>query len=600
MSATSNLFEAKRKLDCNICKHQRTGGYKLKCGHDYCMKCFQHLLFTKCIHNIKDLDLIKIECSCCDSKSSFIPLEEVYDFLVKNVQYEILPLEDERCNDHPTQLTTSFCKTCETEICDECKTSSNHQSHEVCNKHMICGQINNDLKNIPLRYKNLDHFLTHFNDITKKFKEEVEISCKTTISSIDLLIKELNDLKINFAKMIKERLARGVLLMKIIKLFYANYYMNFENKTKISDVFTLRYLRNIHYEFADLKIEMEKFITEEINDIIKKSNELKDKTKCFLKIQVDYQETAGFFTQETKLDGHNKEVTAIIKLQDGGFVTGGADYTIRFWELKGDVYENTATIKEYTGFVMGLYQLKDKRIISTERDSNNTRIWDNASGEYKCSITLKEHTQYVTSLIQLADEKLITASKDSHICIWEKSKELFTCKMHLTEHQNGVYALVELDGNKIASGGDDKTIKIWEGNNDFFSCVQILGGHTQRVKTLAKFIDESGRFVSGGDDCFIKVWEPDKGGSYRNIISIEAHHKTIMFLTILNDARILSASKDKSIRIWQIVGNELTRKEVLKGHSHVVFGAIELDEGKLASCGGDTIIIWKKGSMQGK
>jgi WD40 repeat protein len=309
---------------------------------------------------------------------------------------------------------------------------------------------------------------------------------------------------------------------------------------------------------------------------------------------------SGVLHTRNKIRWTYKEVTAIIKLQDGGFVTGGADYTIRFWELKGDVYENTATIKEYTGFVMGLYQLKDKRIISTERDSNNTRIWDNASGEYKCSITLKEHTQYVTSLIQLADEKLITASKDSHICIWEKSKELFTCKMHLTEHQNGVYALVELDGNKIASGGDDKTIKIWEGNNDFFSCVQILGGHTQRVKTLAKFIDESGRFVSGGDDCFIKVWEPDKGGSYRNIISIEAHHKTIMFLTILNDARILSASKDKSIRIWQIVGNELTRKEVLKGHSHVVFGAIELDEGKLASCGGDTIIIWKKGSMQGK
>jgi WD40 repeat protein len=67
---------------------------------------------------------------------------------------------------------------------------------------------------------------------------------------------------------------------------------------------------------------------------------------------------------------------------------------------------------------------------------------------------------------------------------------------------------------------------------------------------------------------------------------------------MLKDERLLSGGKDKTIRIWQVGEKELILKEQLQGHNHVVYGVSELDDGRLASCGGDnSIIIWKSGAM---
>lgn len=596
MQSSSALFQEKLKLDCYICKRKRTGGYKLNCDHTYCIQCFQHLLFIKCIRNVKDSPSINIECSC-GSTASFISLEEIFNFLVKNNQQDQSQIDNEKCQFHPSQPPHLFCKTCNKDICVDCS-KTEHKEHKYTEKKIYAEQFHNYLKSIPLRYSNLDQFVSNFNDLARKFKGEVEESFKLTCENIDLLIKNLTDLKVELAKMIKERLSRGVLLMKIIKILYVNYYMNLANKDKITDIFTLRYLRDISYEFVDFKLEMNSSISDGINSITSKSKELKTTTDSFLKIFVDYQEPARTFTQEQTLLGHKKEVTALIKLQDGRILTGGGDYSIRFWELKDNIFENTITIEEFTGFVMALYQLNDKRILSTARDNNNTRIWDDSSGKYTCEITLSEHTQYVTSMIQLHDNRLVTASRDCHICIWEPNKKLFQCKKHLKEHANGVYSLVELSDTQIASGSDDKTIKIWQAKGDGFECVQTLMQHKRRVKALTKLKGDNGRFISGGEDHMIIMWER-KGNRYDCLFMLPtAHQKGITFLMMLKDERLLSGGKDKTIRIWQVGEKELILKEQLQGHNHVVYGVSELDDGRLASCGGDnSIIIWKSGAM---
>ena len=540
--------------------------------------------------------MISIACSCDNSIASKISLEEIYNVLSKSVSHEVIPLENEQCLEHIAQPSSLFCKTCNKDICTECSTSE-HKEHKVSSKQVFSEQFRLYLRNLPLRAKSLEAFTSQYNDIASKFQSKVEMAYKETMSRIDSVVSTLNELKQHFTKMMKERVGRGVFILKIIKMFYANYYLNYEQHEKIQDIFTLRYLTNISHEFTEFSFEMDSPILDELNQIKMKCESIK-KSDAHFKMSAEYKETAKAFTKEQRLKWHKKEITAIIKLDDGRLVTGGGDYSIRFWELKGDVFENTASIDEFTGFVMALYQLNDKRIISSSKDNNNTRIWNQSNGKYSCDITLSEHTKYVTCMIQLADNRLVTGSKDSHICIWTPSKRLFQCKEHLKEHQDGVYSLLELSGNQIASGSDDKTIRIWEGKDAGFACVQILGGHSKRVKALTKLGGESGRFVSGSDDCSMKIWEQDQKGLYTNIFSIDAHHSGILFLQVLSDSRVLSASKDKSIRIWQLAGNKLVLKEKLKEHKGMVFKVVELDDGRLASCSADgSVILWKNGNM---
>ena len=597
MQANTLHFDDSLNITCYTCKHKHNGGYKFPCEHEYCPKCFHQLLFNKCIHNITDSPTITITCSCDNSNASKISLEEIYNVLSKSINDNtIIPLDPEQCLEHIAQPSSLFCKTCNKNICIECSTSE-HKDHKYSDKKIFSEQFHSYLRNLPLNSKTFNAFTLRYNDITSNFQNKVETLYKETINRFDLIISNLNELKSNFTKVIKERAGRGVLILKIIKMFYANFYINYEQNEKINDIFTLRYLRNISHEFTKFSFEMDSYILEELNQIKTKCESIKT-SKDYFTMNASYTEIAKVFVKEQKLKWHKKEITSIIKLNDGRLVTGGGDFSIRFWELKGDVFENTTSIEEFTGFVMALYQLNDKRIISSSRQNNNTRIWNQSNGKYSCDITLSEHTDDVTCMIQLADDRLVTGSRDSHICIWVPSKKLFQCKEHLIEHQSGVYSLLELSGNQIASGSDDKTIRIWEGKDTGFVCVQILGGHLKRVKALTKLSGDSARFVSGGDDCTMKIWEQDQKGLYMNVFSIEAHHSSVLCLQMLSDSRLISTSKDRSMRIWQVNGNKLSLKEKLKEHTSSVYGVVELDDGRLVSCSGDGhVVIWKNGNM---
>ena len=72
---------------------------------------------------------------------------------------------------------------------------------------------------------------------------------------------------------------------------------------------------------------------------------------------------------------------------------------------------------------------------------------------------------------------------------------------------------------------------------------------------------------------------------------MKGHSDVIYALVELSDKRIVSASGDRTLRVW----NPIRRgcDGVLKGHSGWVQSLTLLDDGRLASGGDDhTIIIW--------
>ena len=229
MQTNSLHFNDSLNLTCFICKRKHNGGYKFPCEHEYCTKCFQQLLFNKCIHKITDSTMINITCSCDNSTASKISLEEIYNVLSKSINHEvIIPLENEQCLEHIAQPSSLFCKTCNKDICIECSTSE-HKEHKFSDKKVFSEQFHSYLQNLPLHAKTLDAFTLQYNDITSKFQSKVETLYKETINRIDSIISNLNEVKSRFTKVIKERAGRGVLILKIIKMFYANFYINYEH-----------------------------------------------------------------------------------------------------------------------------------------------------------------------------------------------------------------------------------------------------------------------------------------------------------------------------------------------------------------------------------
>jgi len=130
------------------------------------------------------------------------------------------------------------------------------------------------------------------------------------------------------------------------------------------------------------------------------------------------------------------------------------------------------------------------------------RVWDRES--LQPFQTLSGHDGPVNA-VGLQDDKVVSASGDGKIMLWDipTGERLRTFE----GHDRGL-ACIEFRGDLIISGSNDKKIKIWSASTG--ECVQTLTGHEQLVRALS-FDPGTMRLVSASYDRSIKVWDL-KGG----------------------------------------------------------------------------------------
>lgn len=104
----------------------------------------------------------------------------------------------------------------------------------------------------------------------------------------------------------------------------------------------------------------------------------------------------------------------------------------------------------------------------------------------------------------------------------------------------------------IASASDDSTIKIWDW--EIGALERTLKGHLLPVRGL-DFGGPEGQtlLASCSSDLTVKLWDPNKG--YANVRTLVGHEhsvSTVRFLTH-NGCLLVSAGRDGSIRIWDVL-----------------------------------------------
>ncbi|KAJ1550751.1 hypothetical protein HK096_005225, partial [Nowakowskiella sp. JEL0078] len=207
---------------------------------------------------------------------------------------------------------------------------------------------------------------------------------------------------------------------------------------------------------------------------------------------------------------------------------------------------------------------------------------------------LVAHSNFVNSLFALGPTDtfpaglLFSGSSDKSINVFDlglisqSDEPAYTLLGHL-ENVCSLYAEIDNATGDIilVSGSWDKTIKIWRN----FECVQTLTGHTQAVWSV--IILKNGSILSASADKTIKLWSRD-GKLLNNYVG---HTDAIRGLVSLEYDSFLSCSNDGSIRIWNISGSCIAE---LVGHSSFVYSVGVLQSGEIVSSGEDrTVRVWK-------
>ena len=614
---------------CQICskKHNKNEIIKnihfAKCNHEICYICLYKLLIRSYMKQIAQIsttnNILTVKC-ICEIGQKELSIKELIDILtsLKNtISYPTLNLENnEKINDeigkpneikcelHNTPISF-FCLECYEPICPKCidnkskrRKMSIHCNHKSVSYKDFYKKLFTNLLKIP----NMKIILENHKNSVENFYIKY---CELINNKFDSIISEINYIKEKIFINLKKEYDKFQPSMKAINLLYQyfNYELNMINKN--SDINQLMFLYNINISLPELKFQYSK-VELELNKIIKDLNELRLENSFEYKfIPINAEE---YKCMQTISDAHNSNIGCLCILNNKKIASGDYDGNIKIWKTSINGYRLSQEIKNiYNGVVNSLCYIFVNKFAACSPLSNEINIFhENINNEKyiniqkiilneenkfinkintlndkisllvttkdfyvyiyqdkdKISEILKQnymntkyeliekfeslHTKEINSVLHTKNGNIITASEDSTLKVWNKERNYYT----LLGHMDSVNILIEIDNNTLCSGGSDRNIIIWNLNEkeNKYILKQICKGHDFSVIGLTYLNND--KLVSASNDETIKIWQRNKYGLYIIKISIKGHKLGIAGLSSINNDTFVTYSWDKSIKIW--------------------------------------------------
>ena len=223
-------------------------------------------------------------------------------------------------------------------------------------------------------------------------------------------------------------------------------------------------------------------------------------------------------------------------------------------------------------------------------NDNKIKIWNLISGE--CLLTLTGHTMGVYKIAEMSDNRLVSFASDRTIKVWslETGECLKTIQIEYKPKEKQSIGSIKLISNDIILCGRGKSIDAYDLNSGEF--VKSLVGHTDSVQCVDMLSD--GRIVSASWDKTIKIWNLNSG-QCKQTLKDSVNKGIVMCMLILPNDILVTGSGDDIIKVWDLKINKLVN--TLIGHSGVISCFSTISDDTICSGSWDgTIKIWNLNS----
>lgn len=170
--------------------------------------------------------------------------------------------------------------------------------------------------------------------------------------------------------------------------------------------------------------------------------------------------------------------------------------------------------------------------------------------------------------------RAVSASDDGTLILWDLARASIAARWR--GHRGKVAALaVSPGGATVASGGWDHEVRVWDVAS---GASRVLSGHAGNVNAIA-FAPDGALLATGGYDGEILLWRVGEGSP---LATVPGNGFPINALAFTPSGRLVSASSDKTVRVWDVA----QRRETLRftaGDDPVVALALGGEGGLAAS-----------------
>lgn len=285
------------------------------------------------------------------------------------------------------------------------------------------------------------------------------------------------------------------------------------------------------------------------------------------------------------LTGHIGAIYDVVVSKEGICFTTSADKHTVKWDLNAGQQDKFTIKLPDSGFRVALNN--EDEILAIGTSKGGIHIVDlNKKKEIRY---LTQHQVPIFSLSYNAfTNEFYSGDAAGYFCVWSGK----TVDLKLTlPFDCGKLRQISINetGSHIALCGQDGFIRILETN--FFNLVSEFKTHETGVN-CAIFKGET--IITGGKNAHIALWNWKTG---KQLKQIPAHNYAVYDFVFLNNQQLLvSASFDKSIKIWDAENFSILKRLERKdgGHSHVVNRLAKITENSFLSVGDDRqVICWE-------
>ena len=654
---------------CYLCKELISISYKFKketivnndnlsnyC-HIMCPECLIRHIFITDI-TIFEYPSAEYTFTCpCEKGKLKLTYEQLIDAF-QNKTFDNLQKKKEKiCKVH-NKLFNKYCKDCDVDICEDCliEIVEDHFNHRIEEKEKLLKKMRKFFDVLNLKYYEFKKFMENFNLICQQFKEILEKNYNETLIYIDKIINNLIDFRAKYSVHYKEKVINSVQTLKILKMFYCNYYYDIKKAEKGNDFKIYKYLNQINKEldgvtFIDNKESMDKINkimenTDYLNNNINKLLDIKYNFRHVLNIYRKYQsiqrcddiklksivkidehkiittgeglymnyfeEKDGEFSKPSQIQTKDK-ITSILLFKNGNLLTSfgkSSHFNIQEWKPS----DNDSNINYFNDDLLYNNMINDSDLISERVSLNRATTFEQPRGRLKsfqintnnnslyekANSFLSTHKDDINVMIELDDSMFVSGGNDKILIIWKRDEESQKFKIFqksTKEHKNPINNIRFLYDKKLVSC-DSNTINIWSIEQN------KLNNPNNNYSVLQKINYNNGNLTSifqirdgtlflGNSNSILEIWG-EIDGKYKSIQNINLKINGITCINQLKDNRVIVCSHQGIIKILSMDKNEYQINESITTIQGIPIHFVECFEDGSFIVGQKTSLhVWK-------
>lgn len=274
--------------------------------------------------------------------------------------------------------------------------------------------------------------------------------------------------------------------------------------------------------------------------------------------------------------------------------TGGYDNTINFWDAtSGNCYKS---LQHADSQVNKLEITSDKKLLAAAgRPGIRTpaiRIYDAQVAPGAPVMQYDNHSNNVTAIgFQKENKWMYSGSEDSTIKIWDIRTP--GCKREMICRSPVNTVVLHPNQGELISGDQSGMIQVWDIANERVTC-ELVPEIGAPIRSLSVAMDGS-LMVAANDNGVCYVWKMIRSSSFTQ--RFEPRHKLnahpgefILKALISPDGNTLATtSSDKTVKLWDLKGDDFSLIHTLKGHARWVWDCVfSVDAAFLVTASTDT------------